>query len=739
MPPIHKKGALFGIHQDSPVVSSHANTRDPHAYAKKKLAGFGDENSVGGPLAGKGLGLGLGAGATGKPNVLGTKTGVRNVLGNKSNGARPTSNVLPTKQNDPNGTEKATTVLGKMKPKSTNVGLGFGQSNVGGLGDKENPSSSSKTLGRTTTSRSTEGTRTIKSRLFGTVPPAAPFQTAASSTYSQTHIDKPIDRAARNAHRSSPIKTLLGIRVGSDRSNVQAGKKMGKRPASTSAGEPARRDMDEEEDEIYGRPVTRKPKKVDRAFASSPKVEQDVFRSKPTAKPTSAPFLPYTSTFGTPLMDGSAEPEAESDGFALPAFPVPLTGGLFGPNKVASAGTKISPVRGLLFGSRGKENVPPAGEELVIEANGVARGHRALGSVFELDLVRGNAQEVGTAPLSPRQSSRNERSSIHGLGFGFTPCRRTGGSSPMAARTHQRDASSASGINHFLPNSRSSSSNLADGVNGGSPFERAKITPLKQRSRKRLGGSGSGKAMVHKRGNSSVSSMTNHFLPAATSVSSGLGDVGEEMGAIETSPMAKAKVTPLKSRRKHVRQKSSLSRGFSFGGKGWSAMTPVGLGLEDISTSPVAPQVAGLGFGISEYADDQELCDGEEASSSTPSVWESASSKRTTSSLGSATKRFWNLDVQNEADEDDMDDHRLAEGFLTGSPVAKRHLDPRASLQLSPSVSLHGMLDPKAARLILCSLRLQIHGWVQTKPGEFQAPPPPARPRGKGKGKAFLF
>ena len=708
MPPIHKKGALFGIHQDSPVVSSHAQTRDPHAYAKKKSAGFGDENSVGESLPGKGLGLGLGsgAGAAGKPNVLGAKMGVRNVLGNKSNGARPSSDVLSTKQMDLNGTEKVTSVLGKTKPKSANVGLGFGQSNIGGLGDKENPSSSSKTLGGANSSRSTDGNRTIKSRLFGTVPPAAPLQSAGSASHSQTHADKTIDRAARNAHRSSPIKTLLGIKMGSDRSNVQAGKKMGKRAASTSVGEPARRDMDEEEDEIYGRPITRKPKKVDRAFASEPKIEQDVFRSKSTAKPTSAPFLPYTSTFGTPLMDRSAEPEAESDGFALPAFPVPLTGGLFGPNKVVSAGSKISPVRGLLFGSRGKENVPPAGEELEMEANGVARGHRALGSVFELESVRENAQEFGPTPLSPRQTSRNDRSSIHGLGFGFTPCRRTGGSSPRATRTHQRDASSASGINHFLPNSRSSSSNLADGVLGGSPFERAKITPLKQRSKKRLGGSGSGKAMVHNRRNSSVSSMTNHFLPAATSVSSGLGDVGEETGAIETSPMAKAKVTPLKSRRKHVRQKSSLSRGFSFGGKGWSAMTPVGLGFEDISTSPVASQPAGLGFGMSEYADDQELCDGEEASSSTPSVWESASSKRTTSSLGSATKRFWGLDVQNEADEDEMDDQRLAEGFLTGSPVAKRRINSRASLELSPSVSSRGMLVHEAARLILPPITL---------------------------------
>lgn len=202
--------------------------------------------------------------------------------------------------------------------------------------------------------------------------------------------------------------------------------------------------------------------------------------------------------------------------------------------------------------------------------------------------------------------------------------------------------------------------------------------------------------MVHKRGNSSVSSMTNHFLPAATSVSSGLGDVGEEMGDIDTSPMAKAKVTPLKSRRKHVRQKSSLSRRFSFGGKGFSAMTPVGLGFEDVATSPVASRPTGLGFGMSDYVDDQELCDGEEASSSTPSVWESASSKRTTSSMGSATKRFWNLDVQNEADEDDMDDQRLAEGFLTGSPVAKRRPDPRASPDLLPSVSICGMAAHKA-------------------------------------------
>jgi len=126
MPPIHKKGALFGIHQDSPVVSSHAQTRDPHAYAKKKSAGFGDENSVGESLPGKGLGLGLGsgAGAAGKPNVLGAKMGVRNVLGNKSNGARPSSDVLSTKQMDLNGTEKVTSVLGKTKPKSANLGLG---------------------------------------------------------------------------------------------------------------------------------------------------------------------------------------------------------------------------------------------------------------------------------------------------------------------------------------------------------------------------------------------------------------------------------------------------------------------------------------------------------------------------------------------------------------------------------------------------------------------------------------
>lgn len=490
--------------------------------------------------------------------------------------------------------------------------------------------------------------------------------------------------------RNSPVRHLLSGKAGSSRGNVLAGRQATASASFSLAAVPVTRsvarpvdEVVESEEDVYSRPITRKQRKTIAPVRSTGKSVEDVFLPPSAASDAGvkAPMLPYTSTFDTPLSDTTPDLDHHLGGFALPAFPAPLTGGLFGPNKVVGADTRVK-TQGL-FGdrggnTRGKENVPPLGERVLgTSETGETRTHRSLGSAFSFEPIA--EVEVPDRPFgvptSPSPRKRFVRSdskedgmatmgNVHGLGFGFTPCR----ASPIAstsARRHQRGVSSASGINHFLPHSQSSGSGSGLGENSESSFEKAKMTPLKQRSKKRASEKKSGSS-GHRRGASSMS-MTNHFLP--TTSSSDL--VGR---SIETSPMARAKVTPLKSRRKHVRQKSSLSRGFSFGSN------HVGLGFD---MSVVDAPIETVEYG------DEELGD----MHSTPSVWESASSKRssnTTSSLGSTSKRFWGLDVQAEDDEGEG-----VEGFLTGSPVSRRKSGSPSRMTLFAS---HAMLPTSVSR-----------------------------------------
>ena len=779
MPAVHKKGALFAVHQDSPGPASISHNSSTTGVRGR--VAFGSKS---GTAPGLDLGIGLGQGrdenvttGAGVKNVNSSANGAkRSVLGNKSNlGAAPASVQDGKKEAKPFGMR---VVLGqgqgkenpgeggaeKVKSSSANatvtatagLGLGIGMKTV------ENRTTATATTTSTSSSshahrrgKSGDQSKTIKSRLFGTSSSSTSHSAANNNNNNSAHT-RPATSSAQASRtvlrdtagkppstssslisglRNTPVRQLLlGGRAGSSRSNALAGR-AGLSGASSSSAQtssaslpvPALAPVDDEEDEIYSRPVTRKQKKV--VQPSQPVaglgLGEDVFLPASTESSTKAPRLPYTSTFAPALQDVDTledSPTQDLGGFALPAFPAPLTGGLFGPNKVVSAETRV---KGLFGRGKGKENVPPVGERVIESVQAPVsetRTHRSLGSAFTFEPIVEVPDAPLTVPVSPspvkrrpfaRSDSREDglptTGSIHGLGFGFTPCRASPIASTSANRRHQREASSASGINHFLPHSHSAGSGLGD--NSESSFEKAKVTPLKQRSKKRASDKKTG---GHRRGASSMS-LTNHFLPTSTS-SDLLGR------SIETSPMARAKVTPLKSRRKHVRQKSSLSRGFSFGS------THVGLGFDMSAVDAPTESI--------EYGDEQ-LGDME----STPSVWESASSKRssnTTSSLGSTSKRFWGLDVQAEDDEGES-----ADGFLTGSPISrlKSGSPSRMSLFVPPAELPESVSRTVRGRLseigMLTSHDIQTHGWIQTQPGEFQAPPPPP-PRRKGKGKLFL-
>ncbi|KAH8079710.1 hypothetical protein HD553DRAFT_130805 [Filobasidium floriforme] len=757
MPAVHKKGALFAVHQDSPGPASTSHSSSTTGVRGRSA--FGPKS---GTAPGLGLGLGLGQGrdenvttGAGVKNVNSSVAGAkRNVLGNKSNlGAAPAGvqdgkkevkpfgvRVVPTqgqgKENPREGGAEKAKSSSANADATAGLGLGVGTKTV------ENRTTATSTTTSMSSSshahrrgKSGDQSKTIKSRLFGTSSASTSHTTANNHNNNNSAQTRPATWSAQASRtalretagkppstssslisglRNTPVRQLLlGGRAGSSRSNALAGR-AGSSSTSTSSAQtssaslpvPAPVPVDDEEDEIYSRPVTRKQKKV----AQPPRpaaglgLGEDVFLPAPTENSTKAPRLAYTSTFAPALQDMDPlenSPTQDLGGFALPAFPAPLTGGLFGPNKVVSAETRV---KGLFGRGKGKENVPPVGERVIESVQAPVsetRTHRSLGSAFTFEPIVEVPDAPLTVPVSPspmkrrpfgRSDSQEDglptTGSIHGLGFGFTPCRASPIASTSASRRHQREASSASGINHFLPHSHSAGSGLGD--NSESSFEKAKVTPLKQRSKKRASDKKTG---GHRRGASSMS-LTNHFLPTSTS-SDLLGR------SIETSPMARAKVTPLKSRRKHVRQKSSLSRGFSFGSN------HVGLGFDMSAVDAPTESI--------EYGDEQ-LGDME----STPSVWESASSKRssnTTSSLGSTSKRFWGLDVQAEDDEGEG-----ADGFLTGSPISRRK---------SGSPSRMSLFVPPA------ELPESTHGWIQTQPGEFQAPPPPP-PRRKGKGKLFL-
>ena len=728
MPPVHKKGALFAVHQDSPGPT----VKQVHGHGHGHGVNHSSNSSAGVDAISMGRSIfGLKTNSSGADeNAIPSFTGKqvqakvmgRNVLGNKSNlipmtgpattntkaivktlggagGKKRDSDVKMVssrEKENPVGNENAGN--NKTRAKSTGLGSSAGLGLGLGMGVGENGSTmaSKSNLGTTTTTagqahthrrgKSGDQAKTIKSRLFGTnssnhTANHTSHSNPATSAYlpSNARGNKDVDRAAGrsstsgssliNGLKNSPVRHLLGGRAGSSKANVLAGRAFSSASAPSSstataainaATLPATAEVDDDED-VYSRPITRKQKKTvaQPPRSTVPDLVDDVFlpsaRSNDMAQ-AKAPLLPYTSTFASPLQDAPQEtPNPDFGGFALPAFPAPLTGGLFGPNKVVGAETRVKG----LFGApgRGKENVAPLGERVMDSATETAAGavgtHRSLGSAFTFESIaeipdRPLGMSTSPSPVKRRAFARSESredgmataGSIHGLGFGFTPCRASPIASTSASRRHQRGASSASGINHFLPHSHSAGSGLGDASE--SSFEKAKMTPLKQRSKKRASDKKSGSS-GHRRGASSMS-MTNHFLPAASS--SDL--VGR---SIETSPMSRAKVTPLKSRRKHVRQKSSLSRGFSFGSN------HVGLGF-DMSAVDAPTETVEYG--------DEELGDMQ----STPSVWESASSKRssnTTSSLGSTSKRFWGLDVQAEDEEGER-----AEGFLTGSPISRR-------------------------------------------------------------------
>lgn len=412
---------------------------------------------------------------------------------------------------------------------------------------------------------------------------------------------------------------------------------------------------------------------------------------------------------GLGMISAAEEREEKKHGleFTFPRHsPSKFTYGLSGGGSGAGGSSKYSKPSGSASGSgfakpsmnaRQKEKVPPVGEVVSGRRNAApapaAMGHRTLGSAFNLSgflAGEGGAESSSTEVVAPvtEASSSRDSSGFHGLGFGFTPMKAQAGPISSSNGRHARGLSSMSGIDHFLPPSRSFGSDLAD-MNENedkrewSPYSKARVTPLKSRHRERARQSGHAYNRSHgghKRAVSSIS--TNHFLPPSNS-NSALNAVGEDEA---DSPMARARVTPLKSRNKkrHVRQKSSLSRGW---GNGFAAEVGgggIGLGIGGMT---------GLGFAVDlqeqrergrndevEWADvdfdasssvhtsggSRGLTDSNKKSNSSNSLSLSLSGSVSNSSLGSASKRFSTLDM--------VDERKFGSpgSTLGGSPIGRR-------------------------------------------------------------------
>jgi hypothetical protein len=408
MPAVHKKGALFAVHQDSPGPASTS-----HVSSTTGVRGRVAFGSKSGTASGLGLGLGLGLGQGRDENVT-TGAGVKNVnssvngtkrsvLGNKSNlGAAPAGiqdgkkevrpfdvRVIPSQgQGEENPGEGAEKAKSSTASATATAGLGLGV----GMKTVENRTTATTTTTSTSSSshahrrgKSGDQSKTIKSRLFGTSSSSTSHATANNNNNNNSANTRPATSSAQASRtvlrdtagkppstssslisglRNTPVRQLLlGGRAGSSRSNVLAGR-AGPSTTSTSSAQTrsaslpavAPAPVDDEEDEIYSRPVTRKQKTVVQPPrpAAGLGLGEDVFLPAPTENSTKAPRLAYTSTFAPALQDVDTfedSPTQDLGGFALPAFPAPLTGGLFGPNKVVSAETRV---KGLFGRGKGK-------------------------------------------------------------------------------------------------------------------------------------------------------------------------------------------------------------------------------------------------------------------------------------------------------------------------------------------------------------------------------------------------
>lgn len=618
MPAIHKKGALFAIHQDSPPANAPAPVKPRNILGLKKTDGNifkhrADNNNQPGKAT-----LLDSIRNGGKENLMGALP-VKRVLGEKKIDIK----VKDDKENFPilsNNQGKAKKPIG-LGIKTASISSSVGRANMSSLGEIRHPTPANATA--------------VRSKLLSGGSTVSVASNKRASTSSQS--------------KPKPSVVVLGESVS----------------IKSNSSSPA---MEAMEDDVYARPVTRKK----------------------ISKTALAPLIPSTSTFSTPLHGREDE---EMAGFKLPAFPI-ASGGLFSHNEASTMLTKVdSPV----LINKGKENIPPL-------------GHRSLGSAFNLDDATGNGPishatgfglgmglglglgftSVGGAATrqsfaesgvsSSSQPTRSDSSTVHGLGFGFTPikpsAKHTQLATPCSAgKGHARNMSSASGINHFMP------------PNQDCAYEKARVTPLKSRTKKRSVG--------HRRGASSTASFTNHFLPPSSS-----------------STQPESVVTPLKSRRKHIRQKSSLSRGFSFGKSTGLGISTMGLGFE-------MPMSENTPYPL----DDEPLLDAQEVS-----PWESTSSKRSGSSLGSTTKKFWGLDVNHDHDvreEDEQDE----DGILRGSPISRRVVTNDIARRVSQTLGVE-----VASKENLCDQT--VPSWTEVHPGVYQAPPPPqSKEKSKAKGK----
>lgn len=666
MPAVHKKGALFAIHQDSPPKSHSSNVNK----TRDSVIAFGKSSTK----------SALDRSVLGVKNKTGSETErVAKPLGEKTNAM---------------DNRKAFGIKDKMFPSS----------------EAKKPRSAFKSSG------TSNGIHADKMSVkTDPVNPSRSFLNASSINAT----------GASTRHKLSSASSALKSSVQKSPARRMFKSPKTRQPCASRLQVEQQQQVDE--NDIYSKPTIRKKKAMTQSSQGDSHIRTWRMNTRPSSShlyhAPPAPVIPSASTFEEPLFDDEPpretdELEDEATRYALPAFPV--SNGLFGP--LSNEATDV-------FGAESnvqKENVPPVGESLParhLPTSSVAaasrQGPRRLASAFDLNVVASSnhptsglmgesrlqssglglgihfgdadsdAQDDGNVQGSTRAFQQTQASntippstsqesvflprteSIHGLGFGFTPLRKTAARhhsrGSIGFTRHERGMSSASGINHFLPPCHSFNSSIS-----GSPdmYSKAKVTPLKSRTRKRLvhPSSGSGGRMGHRRGASSAS-LTNHFLPPSTSTQSGLGNVGEE--EVEwASPTARAaSVTPLKSRRAaaahHLRKKSSLDQTFAFGNRVSSSTQVsshgrIGLGISHMGGTGFSPRPMNQ--------DDDDLRDLEQE----PSLWESASSKQSsqsnTSSLGSTTKRFWGLGVEAETlGDQDMDD-----SLLRGSPVSKR-------------------------------------------------------------------
>lgn len=760
MPLIQKKGALFAIHHDSPPSTSapRPNPSRPSAPPSLKLGGLGGKNVSGASVARSGSG---GLGGT-KGGLGGTKGGVES------------------------GSGEGRSVFGKKTNTSSSAGRTFIP-----FTDPASASTSLKPLPYPPHQADPHPPKPVSTKHL------KPKSTTSTSTSNGIFS---IPKALK-----SPLKSPLRSKTSS--ASLVAGKSGLKGRGKSQSG----LGVEEDEDDIFTKPTLRKPKSQSQSnnkHLPTPLPLTDPFLAPPpptqttTSTPSSTPYLPSPLIPQTPILGAGEQPmqsgvfeglgmitaQEENRGmeFTFPFQPFPdhpsskFTYGLDVPlaaqrGSSKSVSTKNTvPLFARPTAARQKENIPPAGESASTSSAAVS-GHRTLGSAFNLSGFLAGEEGVGSASqaVTPAEAPNRDAGSstaFHGLGFGFTPVKAKAG--PTSG--HARGLSSMSGIDHFLPPSRSFGSDLADmneheheherereAQPEWSPYNKARVTPLKSRHRERARQSGHGYNRSHGGGSGhmrAVSSIsTNHFLPAGGNGNgnSSLNAVGEDEA---DSPMARARVTPLKSRNKqrHVRQKSSLSRGWGNGfgagfntagggvGLGIGGMTGLGFAVdlqEQRGRNNEEPEWADVDFdaasvhtsGGSRSHTSGSLTDSNKKSNS------SLSGSVSNSSLGSASKRFSTLDM--------VDERKFGSpgGGVGGSPIGRRRSaspGERGSAMIARKLyedevlpaSVSRRLDRSLFPFILLIFDPRIEPWLDTNTRRRVQGAFPARTEAKAEG-----